>query len=79
MNVAATTPWSLIPAKPGILPGFGLMYRALESGTAVSCAARQPRNRVWATSPAAAKATMAAPRTPERNSSREASQAKATA
>jgi hypothetical protein len=51
----------------------------LERGAVPASTALQMRNSVWAKSPAAAKPTMTKPRTPERNTSREASQARATA
>ncbi|MBM4010223.1 MAG: hypothetical protein FJ286_02410 [Planctomycetes bacterium] len=50
----------------------------LDSGAAPPSTARQTRNRVWATRPAAANAIIRAPRTPERKASRDASQASAT-
>ena len=51
----------------------------LDSGRVDSLRPRQARNSVWATSPAAAKPIIAAPRRPDRNTGRDASQASATA
>ena len=53
--------------------------KGLESGSDGSVAARQARKSVWARSPAAAKPSIAMPRTPERKAGRSASQASATA